>query len=123
MRAPADVRICRACGCWELHACESGCAWLSADRCSACPDAALRLPIRAAHLECATMELRSVITDDNGEDRLHVAVEFPSVVLVTRHDKAGRYVGPRLFVGDEEMLTGFAYAQAAELLNERRLAA
>lgn len=69
------------------------------------------------------MELRGTVKDETGEDRLHVALEFPSMVLVTRHDKAGRYIGPRLFVGEQELLTGFAYVEAAELLNKRRLAA
>ncbi|MFN4176459.1 hypothetical protein [Phenylobacterium sp.] len=28
--------VCRICGCWELEACEGGCGWVEADRCSAC---------------------------------------------------------------------------------------
>jgi len=36
----ADRRTCRACGCWDLHACDQGCAWAGADICTAChPDA------------------------------------------------------------------------------------
>ena len=29
-------RTCRICGCWELEACEGGCAWAEADLCTAC---------------------------------------------------------------------------------------
>lgn len=29
-------RTCRICGCWELGACEGGCAWAEADLCTAC---------------------------------------------------------------------------------------
>lgn len=29
-------RICRICGCWELEACEGGCAWVAEDLCDAC---------------------------------------------------------------------------------------
>jgi hypothetical protein len=32
-------RACRHCGCTEMDACPGGCAWVSADECSACrPD-------------------------------------------------------------------------------------
>lgn len=125
MRAPADARICRACGCWELRACEGGCSWLSADRCSACPDAALTLPIRAAHLLHARFEEKGVIKDETGADRLMGAVEFPALILVERSDKRGRLVGVRLFVGEEEMPDHDPVARfrAAERLNARRIAA
>jgi hypothetical protein len=33
------VRACRRCGCTDDDACPGGCAWVSADECSACrPD-------------------------------------------------------------------------------------
>lgn len=125
MRAPADARICRACGCWELRACEGGCSWLSADRCSACPDAPLTLPIRAAHLLHARFEEKGLIKDTNGADRLLGSVEFPALVLVERVDRRGICVGTRLFVGDEEMPDHDPAARllAAERLNARRIAA
>lgn len=28
--------ICRLCGCWELQACEGGCAWAEEDLCTSC---------------------------------------------------------------------------------------
>lgn len=28
--------VCRICGCWELEACDGGCAWAEADLCTAC---------------------------------------------------------------------------------------
>ena len=31
-----DLRVCRACGCSELNACEGGCQWIVDDLCSAC---------------------------------------------------------------------------------------
>ena len=36
LNAALGRRICRICGCWELHACEAGCSWVAADLCSAC---------------------------------------------------------------------------------------
>ncbi len=32
----AGRRVCRVCGCWELHACEGGCWWVAEDLCSTC---------------------------------------------------------------------------------------
>lgn len=32
----AERRTCRVCGCWDLHACDDGCAWAGADICTAC---------------------------------------------------------------------------------------
>jgi len=32
----AGRRTCRVCGCWDLHACDDGCAWAGADICTAC---------------------------------------------------------------------------------------
>lgn len=29
-------RTCRVCGCWDLHACDGGCAWAGDDICTAC---------------------------------------------------------------------------------------
>lgn len=123
MRSSADVRICRACGCWELQACTGGCAWLSADRCSACPDAALTHAIRPAHIEAVKLELVSTLKDETGEDHLFRAVEFPALILVTRIDRYGREVGTRSFVGDRELLSIVPHVEAAELLNARRIAA
>ena len=36
IEAHADVRQCDACGCVEQMACEGGCAWVGAARCSRC---------------------------------------------------------------------------------------
>jgi len=116
-------RTCRACGCWELQACEGGCAWLSADRCSACPDATLTLPIRPAHIQFVTLEPVSTLPDDNGENRLFRAVEFPALVLVCRFDSSGKEVGVRAFVGEHELLGSVPHIEAAQLLNERRIRA
>lgn len=32
----AGRRTCRVCGCWDLHACDGGCAWAGEDICTAC---------------------------------------------------------------------------------------
>lgn len=42
----AGRRTCRVCGCWDLHACDDGCAWAGEDICTACQH---DLPIAKEH--------------------------------------------------------------------------
>lgn len=128
MHAAADARTCRVCGCWELQACESGCAWASADRCTACPaDATAVLPITAAHV--AHVELVEVtrlgwktVGGEQMQRLMHRAVEYPNLVFLST--QRGEVITRReIYVGAMAVdLIGWD-ATAAALLNERRAAA
>lgn len=112
-------RTCRACGCWELRACEGGCSWLAADRCSACPDAPLTLPINAQHLLACKLQLGM----DTAAPDFVVAqsVEFPQLVMTEAH-RSGADPERHLYVGAFEVPWG-DFDKAAELLNARAVAA
>ena len=128
MRAPADARTCRVCGCWELLACEGGCAWASADRCTACPaDAPAVLPIAAAHVANATLvEVTRLgwktVAGEQMQRLMHRAVEYPNLVFLST--QCGEAIIRReIYVGAMAVdLIGWD-AAAATLLNERRAAA
>jgi hypothetical protein len=112
-------RTCRACGCWELRACEGGCSWISADRCSACPDAPLTLPINAQHVMACRLHLG---LDAAAPDfAVAQSVEYPQLV-VTEAYRAGTDPERRLYVGALEV-PWLDLDLAAELLNARTLAA
>lgn len=120
-------RTCRVCGCWQLRACPGGCAWASADRCSACPsDAPAVIPINAAHLAAATLRERiryawNAVDGDRVERVMQQAAEFPNLLLMTTL-RAGEVIRREIYVGALEVPDA-DLAIAAELLNERRLAA
>lgn len=110
-------RTCRACGCWELAACEGGCSWLSADRCSACPDAPLTLPINEAHLFATRWVSQMSIDLSGGRVRqVGQSAEFPTVICRFTADAAGVVTERSLFVGVFEVPDADP-ARAAELLN------
>lgn len=114
-------RTCRACGCWELRACEGGCAWIAADRCSACPDAALTLPINQEHVVSAMLLPVSQSETEFGWAITYQAREFPQLVVkVVR--RPGHTDDVQVFVGAIEVPRDRA-DQMAEILNERREAA
>lgn len=128
MRAPADARTCRVCGCWELQACEVGCAWATADRCTACPaNAPMVLPITAAHVANATLAEMARLgwKTVGGEQMLrlmHRAVEYPNLVFLSTQ-RGEVIVRREIYVGAMAVdLIGWD-AAAAALLNERRAAA
>lgn len=115
-------RTCRACGCWELRACEGGCSWTSADRCSACPDAPLTLPINAAHVRASRWTLQMHLRLGGGRHSyVKQSFDFPTMVMSYQTQK-GAVTGRHLFVGALEVPDADA-AQAAELLNSMRKAA
>lgn len=114
-------RTCRACGCWELQACEGGCSWISADRCSACPDAPLTLPVNAAHLEVARFEVKVryhwLAVDGTKMERIMLrCVEFPQVmIMATAHE--GKEIGSEIYVGAMRVEADADPTDVANLLN------
>lgn len=115
-------RTCRACGCWELGACEGGCSWIAADRCSACPDAPLTLPINAAHVAAARFNLSLDPSLQVGAEFVVMqCVEYPQLIVSGNMSK-GHEDDRHLYVGALEVRWG-DLEQAAELLNARAVAA
>ena len=117
-----DRRSCRACGCWELRACEGGCSWIAADRCSACPDAPLTLPINVEHLRASKFDLQMHMNLGGGRHSyVRQSIDYPQLV-VSRQTKRGQVLEQHLFVGALEVPWG-DLEQAVELLNARAVAA
>lgn len=114
---PTDVRTCRVCGCWELAACDEGCAWASADRCTACPaDAPKTLPINQHHLAAAAFEEVDRDVGASGQVVTSRMVEFPNVITTIR--TATRQMPEiHVYVGALEIEAG-DLETAARLLNE-----
>lgn len=81
----SNIRTCRACGCWELRACEGGCGWAAADLCTACPaDAAKSLPINAGHVRAVELQLVAKAELPGGlVSETFRGVEFPRLVVTT----------------------------------------
>lgn len=112
-----DVRTCRVCGCWELQACEDGCSWVEADRCSACPaDAVKAGPITVHHLQTASSKIVGHDAAGSAVVVTHQLVEFPNVVttIMTRRGAAPEV---HIYVGAMEVASG-DLATIAVLLNE-----
>ena len=115
-----ERRTCRACGCWEMSACEGGCSWLSADRCSACPNAPLTLPVNPAHLRAAAFH--RVDYADHGGGRLRATyrcIDYPNITMTWRSDLTPQW---QAFVGALEV-DAHNLATVADLLNSARKAA
>ena len=127
MRTPADARTCRVCGCWELQACEGGCAWATADRCTACPaHAVMALPITAAHVAEVSLIEEAHFSWMSGENRIdrymHRAAEYPNLLFLSTQ-RGEEIISREIYVGAMAVdLIGWD-ATAAALLNERRAAA
>tara|TARA_R110000764_G_scaffold93727_2_gene177411 strand:- start:26 stop:385 length:360 start_codon:yes stop_codon:yes gene_type:complete len=116
-----DVRTCRACGCWELQACEGGCAWASADRCTACPAGAPKThPINRHHLEAASFEEVDRDVGAAGQVVTQRMVEFPSVVTTIRTHRA-QTPEIHVYVGAMEIPAG-NIEMIADLLNQAEAA-
>ncbi len=115
-----DRRICRACGCWERRACmtEDGpCAWLAADRCSACPTAPLTLPINEAHVKAGGFQLIMHLNmGREGHAYTYRSVTYPALQIY-KHSKRGQWVERSASVGSIDVRWG-EWATAAELLNQ-----
>ncbi len=116
-----DVRTCRVCGCWELQACDGGCAWATADRCDACKaDEPKTLPINRHHISAAHFEEVSRDVGASGQIVTSRMVEFPQVVTTTRTER-GRLIEIRVYVGAMEILPGDV-DHIAQLLNDAEAA-
>ncbi len=112
-----DVRTCRVCGCWELQACEAGCGWAAADRCTACPaEAAKTLPINRHHLAAAKFEEVDRDVGAIGQTVTSRMVEFPQVVTTIR-TQTGQTPEIHVYVGALEIEPGDVDG-IAQLLNE-----
>ena len=112
-------RICRACGCSEHRACVTDgmpCAWAGVDRCTACIDRPLTLPINAAHVRACRLRLKMHMRLGRGRHSyVHQAEDFPQIVI-TKQTDMGRVTARHLFVGAMEVPFG-EWAAVAGILN------
>lgn len=113
-----NVRTCRICGCWELRACPGGCAWATADRCTACPANGEKiLPINAHHVAAATLDVVAEVELPGGIiSRSGRAREFPRLI-VTKTVRGGCDVEVTAFVGALTMPDPDDLRAIADLLN------
>lgn len=112
-------RTCRACGCSELRACVTDgvpCGWAGADRCTACPDRPLTLPINAAHVRASRLKTTMHLSLGRGRHSyVYQSIDFPQIVISKQTD-LGKVTARHLFVGAMEVPFG-DWSVVAGLLN------
>lgn len=114
------IRTCRACGCWELRACKGGRSWISADRCSACPDAPFVLPINPAHIAASSFEEVAHYQWSSGEDTIHRymhrSIDYPTIVVLST-TRGPVEISRTVYLGAME-IPADDWSTAAQILNE-----